>query len=75
MLNAERATIFLYDASSGTLFSRVSSGSEISEIRFPSHLGIAGAVFEIITEMSPMLEPVSGCGHRFQDVITAAVVD
>ncbi|MCB1488969.1 MAG: GAF domain-containing protein, partial [Bauldia sp.] len=45
MLNAERATIFLHDASSGTLFSRVSSGGEISEIRFPSHLGIAGAVF------------------------------
>ena len=29
----------------GTLFSRVVAGSEISEIRFPSHLGIAGTVF------------------------------
>ena len=45
MLNAERATIFLHDPATGTLFSRVSSGGEISEIRFPSHLGIAGAVF------------------------------
>ncbi len=45
MLNAERATIFLHDPKSGTLFSRVSAGSAISEIRFPSHLGIAGAVF------------------------------
>ena len=45
MLNAERATIFLHDPATGTLFSRVSSGSEISEIRFPCHLGIAGAVF------------------------------
>jgi adenylate cyclase len=45
MLNAERATIFLHDPATGTLFSRVSSGSEINEIRFPSHLGIAGAVF------------------------------
>jgi adenylate cyclase len=45
MLNAERATIFLHDPATGTLFSRVSSGSEISEIRFASHLGIAGAVF------------------------------
>jgi len=45
MLNAERATIFLHDPASGTLFSRVVAGSEISEIRFPSHLGIAGTVF------------------------------
>lgn len=45
MLNAERATIFLHDPATGTLFSRVASGSEISEIRFASHLGIAGAVF------------------------------
>jgi CubicO group peptidase (beta-lactamase class C family) len=36
---------------------------------------IAGAFFELITEMSPELEPVSGAGHRFQDVITAAVRD
>lgn len=45
MLNAERATIFLHDAATGTLFSRVSSGSETNEIRFPCHLGIAGGVF------------------------------
>jgi adenylate cyclase len=45
MLNAERATIFLHDPRTETLFSRVSAGSAISEIRFPSHLGIAGAVF------------------------------
>lgn len=36
---------------------------------------ISGAVFETITETSPMLEPVSGIGHRFEDVITAAVLD
>jgi len=45
MLNAERATIFMYDSTTKTLFSRVSAGSEIAEIRFPSHLGIAGEVF------------------------------
>ncbi len=45
MLNAERATIFLHDPKTGTLFSRVSAGDAINEIRFPSHLGIAGAVF------------------------------
>lgn len=36
--------------------------------------GIVGAFFEVITEMSPDLEPISGMGNRFQDVITAAVM-
>ncbi len=45
MLGAERATVFLFDAPTQTLFSRVATGGEVSEIRFPSHLGIAGAVF------------------------------
>lgn len=36
--------------------------------------GIVGVFFEIITEMSPDLEPLSGMGNRFQDVITAAVI-
>ena len=45
MLRAERATIFMHDGTTKTLFSRVSAGGEIAEIRFPSHLGIAGEVF------------------------------
>ena len=45
MLQSERATIFLHDATTKTLFSRVASGGEIAEIRLPSHVGIAGAVF------------------------------
>lgn len=36
---------------------------------------IVGVFYEILTEMSEMLEPVSSAGHRFQDVITAAVLD
>ena len=36
---------------------------------------IVGVFFEVITEMSEFLEPVSGIGHRFQDMITAAVVE
>lgn len=35
---------------------------------------IVGVFFEVITEVGPQLEPVSGIGNRFQDVITAAVV-
>lgn len=52
MLGAERATIFLYDAATETLFSRVATGAEISEIRFPAALGIAGAVFTSCTTMN-----------------------
>jgi adenylate cyclase len=45
MLGSERATIFLHDPATDTLFSRVASGAEIAEIRLPSTAGIAGAVF------------------------------
>ena len=36
--------------------------------------GIAGVFFEVLTEISDDLHPISGMGNRFQDVITAAVV-
>jgi adenylate cyclase len=53
-LNADRSSIFLYDAETNELYSRVMQGNSIGEIRFPSDLGIAGSVFtsgtaEIIT--------------------------
>ena len=35
---------------------------------------IVGVCFEVLTEMSFDLEPLSGMGHRLQDVITAAVM-
>ncbi|MCU1352061.1 MAG: hypothetical protein JWM05_1270 [Acidimicrobiales bacterium] len=35
---------------------------------------IVGVFFEVITEISQDLEPISGLNHRFQDVITGAVV-
>ena len=45
MLNAERSTLFLYDEKKNELWSEVAMGLESEEIRFPSHLGIAGTVF------------------------------
>jgi len=45
MLNAERSTLFLNDDKKNELFSLVGQGLETHEIRFPNHLGIAGAVF------------------------------
>ena len=45
MLDAERATVFLHDTATDTLFSRVATGAEATEIRLPSFAGIAGSVF------------------------------
>ncbi|MDY7011765.1 MAG: GAF domain-containing SpoIIE family protein phosphatase [Planctomycetota bacterium] len=42
LLEAERATLFLYDADSDELFSKIAA--EAGEIRFPAGVGIAGAV-------------------------------
>jgi adenylate cyclase len=46
MLNAERSTLFLYDEKTGELWSEVGEGLESMQIRLPSNVGIAGAVFE-----------------------------
>ncbi len=44
-LNADRSSLFLFDPETNDLFSRVMQGDVIGEIRFPSHLGVAGSVF------------------------------
>ncbi len=44
MLDAERSTLFLNDEKTGELFSYIGDKLE-TEIRFPNHVGIAGAVF------------------------------
>jgi len=44
LLDAERSTLFLYDAARDELYSRMATKSEIKEIRFPADRGIAGAV-------------------------------
>ncbi|MEW6713063.1 MAG: GAF domain-containing protein, partial [Candidatus Riflebacteria bacterium] len=46
MLSAERSTLFLHDEKSNELWSEVGQGLESIQIRFPSHVGIAGAVFQ-----------------------------
>jgi len=45
MLNAERSTLFMNDEQTNELWSEVGAGDTKTEIRFPNHLGIAGAVF------------------------------
>ena len=45
MLDADRSTLFLNDEKTSTLFTVVGEGLEATQIRFPNHRGIAGAVF------------------------------
>lgn len=44
-LRTDRSTLFLHDAEHNELYVRVAQGGLMKEIRFPQHLGIAGAVF------------------------------
>ncbi|MFH1490424.1 MAG: GAF domain-containing protein [Pseudomonadota bacterium] len=44
ILNAERSSLFLLDLEKEELWSKVAQGSEISEIRFPCTVGMAGFV-------------------------------
>jgi adenylate cyclase len=46
MLNAERSTLFLHDDKTSELWSEVGQGLDSMQIRLPSNVGIAGAVFE-----------------------------
>jgi adenylate cyclase len=45
ILHADRSTLFLYDEKTRELWSQVALGLENREIRFPSHIGIAGEAF------------------------------
>jgi len=45
MLNAERSTLFVNDEKTNELYTEVGEGLGAVQIRFPNHLGIAGAVF------------------------------
>jgi hypothetical protein len=51
-LDAERATLFLRDAEAGELFSRAVCGAEVSEIRIPQGVRIAGSVFDSVPPKS-----------------------
>ena len=45
VLAADRATLFLHDAETDELFSRLAKGGTVTEIRIPSDAGIAGLVY------------------------------
>ena len=62
LLDAERSTLFLHDALTDELWSRVAEGLAEREIRIPSRLGIAGQVF---TTRSPVNIPDAYADPRF----------
>ena len=45
LLSAERCTLFMFDEKTDELWARATEGSDTKDLRFPSHLGIAGSVF------------------------------
>lgn len=45
MLDAERSTLFLNDEKTQELYTEIGEGLGKTQIRFPNHLGVAGAVF------------------------------
>ncbi len=62
LLVAERGSLFLFDPARGELYSRVSGGAAIREIRFPSTAGIAGECF---TASAPINIPDAYADPRF----------
>ncbi|WP_296600378.1 adenylate/guanylate cyclase domain-containing protein [Phenylobacterium sp.] len=45
IIHADRSSLFLYDARTDELWSLVAEGLETRVLRFPAHLGLAGACF------------------------------
>jgi phosphoserine phosphatase len=62
LLGAERTTLFLYDAATDELTSRIVTESEIEVIRFPADRGIAGAVAR---SKRPLIIPDAYADPRF----------
>ena len=67
LLDAERATVFLYDESSDELVSRVAAG--VDEIRFPASRGISGAT---VQTRSTTVVPDAYADERFNPDIDQA---
>src|SRR5579871_342156 len=66
LLGADRATVFLNDPKTNELFFFAAQGIGTTEIRFPNHVGIAGAVF---TSGEVMNIPDAYADSRFNQAI------
>ncbi len=52
MLDAERSTLFLNDEKTNELYTEIGEGLGATQIRFPNHVGIAGAVFKSVESVN-----------------------
>jgi adenylate cyclase len=67
--DADRSSLFLYDAESRELFSRVAQGDMVDEIRFAADAGIAGSVF---SHGQPAIIHNAYADPRFNSAVDAA---
>ena len=65
-LRAEVATLFLYDADTDELYSRVLQGGEVNEIRISTDAGIVGSVFR---SGDPLTIPDAYADSRFNQKV------
>ncbi|HBL15897.1 MAG: guanylate cyclase [Elusimicrobia bacterium GWA2_69_24] len=81
-LHSDRSTLFLNDFDTAELYSRIAEGESVGEIRFPNHLGIAGAIFtkgvsEIIPDAyaDPRFNQAvdKKTGYRTRNILCAAI--
>jgi adenylate cyclase len=84
MLEAERSTLFLYDATTDELYSRVAKGTVEKQIRIPAKAGIAGAVFtsgEMLNVPDSYAHPLfnteidRNSGFRTRNLLSVPVID
>ena len=84
LLDAERSTLFLYDAATGELCSRVAEGTADAQIRIPAKAGIAGAAFtsgEVVNVPDAYSHPLFNTqidrksGFRTRNLVSVPVID
>ncbi len=84
LLDAERSTLFIYDAASDELWAKVAEGAGETQIRIPAKAGIAGAAFtsgEVLNVPDAYAHPLFNpqidreSGFRTRNLLNVPVID
>jgi len=84
LLDAERSTLFIYDAATNELWSKVAEGTGETQIRIPAKAGIAGAAFtsgEVLNVPDAYAHPLFNpeidrqSGFRTRNLLNVPVID
>lgn len=84
LLNAERSTLFLYDAATDELCSKIAEGTVEAQIRIPARAGLAGAAFtsgEVVNVADAYSHPLFNTeidrksGFRTRNLVSVPVID